>query len=228
MRVLDLFSGLGGWSQAFKDRGHSVTTVDIEPKFKPTICEDIMNLKVIGREIITPDLLFYGQFDIVLASPPCNCFSIASVYRHWNKDKTPKDEETRDSIKLIGHTIELILNLQPRFWILENPRGMLRNVLGKPSVTTYWASWQDDEERRETIKGFHDKRKPCLKPTDLWGVLPEGVDFSKPSEWIKASRGATLGTQGIRDSAIRAKIPYGLSLAVCIACEKELQVRRTK
>jgi len=44
MRVLDLFSGLGGWSQAFKDRGHEVVTVDIAPKFAPIICKDIMEL----------------------------------------------------------------------------------------------------------------------------------------------------------------------------------------
>lgn len=37
MRVLDLFSGLGGWSAAFRDRGHEVITLDIEPKFKPDI-----------------------------------------------------------------------------------------------------------------------------------------------------------------------------------------------
>lgn len=35
MKVLDLFSGLGGWSAAFKDRGHTVFTVDVHPDFKP-------------------------------------------------------------------------------------------------------------------------------------------------------------------------------------------------
>jgi hypothetical protein len=207
MRVLDLFSGLGGWSQAFKDRGHEVVTVDINPKFNPTIVADVMNL--------TPkDFEKYGQFDIILASPPCNCFSVASVYRHWDKDtKRPKDEETRHAIRLVGHTIWLILNLQPRWWILENPRGMMRKVLGKPVVTTYFASWQTE----------NDNRKPVFKATDLWGVIPEGIKWKKPKTWQDAPRGARTGTQGIKDAELRAKIPYGLSLAVCLACERELK-----
>ena len=44
MKVLDLFSGLGGFSQAFKDRGHKVTTLDNNPEFNPDICIDIMML----------------------------------------------------------------------------------------------------------------------------------------------------------------------------------------
>lgn len=45
MKVLDLFSGLGGWSAAFKDRGHNVLTVDIEPKFNPDYCMNIMDVE---------------------------------------------------------------------------------------------------------------------------------------------------------------------------------------
>ena len=78
MRVLDLFSGLGGWSAAFKDRGHSVTTLDIEPKFKPDICADILSIDSISK---------LGTFDIVLASPPCEVFSIAAAWlHHWKKE----------------------------------------------------------------------------------------------------------------------------------------------
>ncbi len=215
MWLLDLFSGLEGWSQAFKDRNHSVITVDINPKFNPTISADVMNLKA-------SDFSDYEPFDIILASPPCNCFSIASVYRHWDKKtKRPKDEATRQAIRLVGHTIKLILDLQPKWWILENPRGMLRRVLGKPQVTTYFASWYSTLEKYISDKAFHDKRKPNLKPTDLWGVLPE-IKWNNPLKWESAPRGSRKGTQGITDRDLRAKIPYGLSMAVCLACEKQL------
>lgn len=214
MKVLDLYCGLKGWSQAFEDRSHDVITVDIDRKFKPTICKDI-------KQLHWKDLKPYEPFDVILASPPCNCFSIASVYRHWEKEtKRPKDQETKDAISLIGHTINLILNLNPRWWILENPRGMLRNVLGKPQVTTYFASWQSSLERFLSNKAFHDKRKPNLKPTDLWGVLPS-IEWNNPLKWEKAPRGSSKGTQGMKDREMRAKIPYGLSMAVCLACEKE-------
>lgn len=216
LKVLDLCSGLGGFSQAFKDIHHEVITVDVEPRFNPTICKDVMELQ-------PKDFSQYGQFDVILASPPCNCFSIASVYRHWDKTtKKPKDEQTKQAIRLVGHVLWLIINLNPRFWVLENPRGMLRNVLGKPQITTFFASWQDWEERQDSLKAFHDVRKPSFKATDLWGVFPEGIKWQKPKDWVKAPRGSKVGTQGIKDKDLRAKIPYGLSFAICIACEREL------
>jgi len=216
MNVLDLFSGLEGWSKPFKDRGHETITVDINPKFNPTICKDIFDLN-------EDDLPAFWQPDIILASPPCNCFSIASVYRHWDKNtKRPKDNATKYAIDLVAYTINFILTQYPRWWILENPRGMLRHVLGKPQVTTYFASWQSWEEVNESHRAFHDVRKPCFKPTDLWGILPN-VKWDEPMEWAKAPRGAKEGIQGIKDRDIRAKIPYGLALAICLACEKELE-----
>lgn len=213
MNVLDLFSGLKGWSQPFIDRGHDVITVDIEAKFKPTIQANVIGLT-------SKDFETYGRFDVVLASPPCNCFSVASVYRHWDKDtKRPKDQETYEAIKLVGHTVKLILSLAPRYWLLENPRGMLRYVLGPPAITTFFASW-----------GHW-----ALKATDIWGVLPEGIQWKKPKKWIKAPRGFHTGIQGnvkkawpsdmthkVRKPALRAKIPYELGEAVCLACESSI------
>ena len=214
MRVLDLFSGLGGWSAAFVERGHEVVTVDMEERFKPTFVRDMNDVE---------DLKEFGTFDVILASPPCNCFSIAAVYRHWDKNTgLPKDIKTYDAVKLTIHTIQLIELANPKFYIIENPRGMMRKVLGTPALTTTFAAWQSEKERIETIKAFHDKRKPALKPTDLWGRLPPSFKNQQPTEWASAPRGSSLGTQGLKDSAMRAKIPYGLSLAMCEAAERDL------
>jgi len=220
MRVLDLFSGLEGWSQAFRDRDHQVVTVDIDSRFNPTICVDV-------RVLVPAYFHSFGPFDIILASPPCNCFSVASVYRHWNKaTKRPKDLATIDAIGLVAHTIWLILNLTPRWWILENPRGMMRRVLGKPAITTSFAAWQTDRERDELYSswGVNDKSWKYIKPTDLWGVFPDHIKWGrgKPKDYIRASRGSRLGIQEQNDRAMRSKIPYALSLAVCSACEAEL------
>jgi len=215
MKVLDLFSGLCGWSAAFKDRGHEIVTVDNNIKFKPTICIDVMELEADA---------FREHFDVILASPPCNCFSIASVYRHWDKNKKPKDKQTKEAIKLVAHTLKLIIELNPRFWFLENPRGMLRKVIGMPTVTTYYAGYGT----------------PYLKPTDIWGPHPK-IEWNKPTKWIKAPRGSKTGIQGIdgkyikaypddmgkilRVPELRAIVPYALSQAVCLACERELVIK---
>ena len=212
MKVLDLFSGLGGFSQAFKDKGHQVITVDIEPKFKPNICKDIMQ--------ITPKDFDGYNFDIVLASPPCNCFSVASIYRHWNEDKTIKNNGELDAIRLVLHTIELIQALRPKFWVMENPTGMLRKVIGLPHYEISQCQYG----------------RSIMKPTDLWGRLPDSFIAKKckpgNTDHEKASRSAKTGVQGINNSFSdlgmkgsdeRAKIAYGLSYSICLVCEKELQ-----
>ena len=220
MRVLDLFSGLGGWSAAFKDRGHEVITVDMDKKFNPIIIADIMDMTY-------KDLEKFGKFDVILASPPCNCFSVLTIPKYWKKElgvSYPKNEKTIKAIELVKHTLDMIEILNPRFWILENPMGMLRKqyFMKKYRMMTITQCQYGREDR---------------KPTDLWGKFPK--DFkpkkcgTKGSCHIKVHRGEIKGVQsnkkwslgGVKDkanSAYRSKLPYGLSLAVCVACEKEL------
>jgi len=69
MRVLDLFSGLGGFSEAFKDRGHFVITFDIDPDFHADWVCDVGELNTLPKA------------DAILASPPCQCFSMMSLAR---------------------------------------------------------------------------------------------------------------------------------------------------
>ena len=203
MRVLDLFSGLGGFSQAFKDRGHEVVSIDINNKFNPTIAIDI--LKINSKELIEG----YGAFDVVLASPPCECFSVASIGHHW-KNGLP-DKNTKQAIKIIKHTLGLIYDLHPKYWFLENPRAMLRTIIGNPPVTVFYAQYGEDR----------------LKPTDIWGRHPEGfkeIQIKDKSllDYTPAPRGSRNGTQGLNGADVRAKIPYQLSECICMLCEKKI------
>lgn len=118
MKVLELFSGTGSFSNAAKKRGHEVFTIDIDGKLDPDLNIDINNLKAI-------DIPFHP--DIIWASPPCQKFSIASVYRHW-KDGKPRHQGTVDAIKLVEKTINIIQILRPKFFFIENPRGMMRKL----------------------------------------------------------------------------------------------------
>ena len=195
--VLDLFSGLEGFSQAFKDRGHFVYTVDINPKFKPNWCIDINDIEI--------DKNALGKFDIVLASPPCEKFSIMAVGKNFNG----LNKETRKSIKLVFHTLDLIEDLNPKYWVLENPMGMLRKIIGKP-----------DYEITQCQYG-----RKFMKPTDLWGVLPASFIPKRckngDSCHTPAPRGSRSGIQGSLSKEERSKIPYGLSLAICESVENE-------
>lgn len=193
LTCVDLFSGLGGFSQAMVDRGWRVVRVDNDPKFKPNILADVRDL--------TADY-FPTDVDLLVASPPCECFSVASIHRYW-ANFVP-DRKALDAIGLIYFTLFLKDAIAPRFWVLENPRGMLRKVLGKPPVTTYWASWGE----------------PYYKPTDVWGNLPP-MAWPKPEGWIRAPRGSKDAIQNPDLSpAERAKIPYKFSEALAIAVER--------
>lgn len=201
MDVLDLFSGLGGFSQAFKDRGHNVVRVDNEERFNPDICIAINEL-VPYNILINPD--------VILASPPCECFSVASIGHHWT-NRYP-DSKTLEAIDLIKHTLNLIYTIRPKFWFLENPRAMLRTIIGNPPVTVYFAQYGENR----------------LKPTDIWGRHPKGFKDMQITDktlldYEKAPRGSRTGTQGIKTREDRAKIPYKLSLTICKLCERDIK-----
>lgn len=202
MKVLDLFSGLGGFSQAFKDRGHEIFTVDIEERFNPNLCIDIMKLE---------SSIFKIKPDIILASP-CQRFSVRTIGRYW-KGFMPKDNLVNHDIRLVLKTIDLIFELKPRFWVIENPMGMLRTIIGKPQYEI--SQCQYGREFR--------------KPTDLWGRLPKSFKPKKcipkiSNCHIKVKRGGINGVDSLKTPEERAKIPYGLSLVICESCEKELNL----
>lgn len=139
MKVLDLFSGLGGFSKAFGERGHNVITVDIEPMFRPSIVADVRYLNL------------RGDFDVILASPPCDEFSKAAM--PWHRDKANPEK----GLELVYATMRIIKDIKPRFWVIENVRGAIKYF--KPTLGNY--------------------QKRCGSRF-LWGVFPDfPCDHSK-------------------------------------------------
>ncbi len=173
-----------------------MTTFDIGPDFHPDwLCN-------IGELTELPEA------DAILASPPCERFSVMSLARHWNRDNTPKTTEGEEALELVRHTIKLIQDRNPRFWVLENPRAKLRRLIGPPQATVSWCQYGGK----------------VMKPTDLWGELPPEFkprlcNRGSPCH-TSASRGEHRGTQADDlTRGERAKIPYGLSLELCHAME---------
>jgi hypothetical protein len=205
--VLDLFCGLGGFSAAFEESDRwAVTTVDIEARFDPDITADVFDLRPSD---------FETEFDVVLASPPCDVFSLANTRaRYWAADEqTPTDPKSRDHVALIHHTVGLIRGLAPTYWVLENPRGRLRWFLDEPAATVTYCQYGESYQ----------------KPTDLWGVHPSGLAYRS------CTRGSTCHAtvrrdddhagalaNDNRDPAKRAKVPYELSESIRDACEAAL------
>jgi hypothetical protein len=226
LRVLDLFSGLGGWSQAFIERGHEVVRVDIEPGFQPDLVADVA--KLTPEEVVEA---FGGRSPhIVLASPPCEGFSIAAIGRNWevvNGRLVPRTPTAVTGIRLVRATVALIKALAPGLWWVENPRGALRKLGLIPAdwdhVTVWYCHYGEDR----------------AKPTDLWGRFgvweprppcsprARGCGAAKGRDaWCHtpAPRGARTGTQGLASSAERAVVPWELSSEVADAAEAWFEV----
>ena len=198
MRVLDLFAGTGSSTEAFADAGHQVITVEMDPSFPATITADIMELEA-------DDLKGYGPFDFIWASPPCTAFSVASISYHWeiiDGKHIPKTAAAVYSQEVVAHTLKLINELQPRYWMMENPRGKLRKldvVANLPRTTVTYCQYGDDR----------------MKPTDLWGHFPPSWEPKSCSNGdtchVSAPRGSQTGTQGLKGAKLRSRVPYGLS-----------------
>jgi hypothetical protein len=200
---LDLFAGLGGFSQAFTESDDwRVVTVELEERFEPDICADVMNLR-------PSDL---PNADVVLASPPCTLFSPAGNHDEWDLDaRIPTGDRAREHVALVHHTIGLIQALTPRYWYVENPRGRMRWVLGDPAGTVHYCQYGKD----------------YLKPTDLWGEHPDGFTYRQcpvpAGGGCHTRNGADDGTGATAsmstDHAERSKVPYELSAAILDAVE---------
>jgi hypothetical protein len=199
--IFDLFSGTGSATQAFKEAQQKVYTFELDTYFAADENVDVFDLTVdYLREV-------YGQPDFVWASPPCTAFSVASMGHHWQSgglNPVPKTQAAIESQELVAHTRKLLEGLNPQFgFLIENPRGMLRKL---PVV-------KDLQRQSVTYCQYGDTR---MKPTDLWGVVPNWT----PRPMCKngapcheaAPRGSKTGTQGLKGSKERSRVPYALGV----------------
>ena len=177
MKILELFSGTESFSKVARARGHECFTIDNDPQFNPDLCKDIL-------EITSDDIPF--KPDIIWASPPCTKFSVMTIYRNWKNGK-PINAETRKAIEIVKKTLRIIKELNPKFWIIENPRAMLRKQEFMPN------------DKRKTVTYCQYGLK-YQKATDLWNNIdswiPKPMCSPKSPCHVRAPRGSRYGIQG--------------------------------
>ena len=205
MRILDLFAGKGGEMRRaeIERRGHEYITLDIDSKFGCNITADIFDM---SAEKL-------GYFDFVWASVPCEAFSVAAIGHHWGggaKAYLPKTPHAELSKRLVIHTLQIISDMKPKAYIIENPRGVLRKMpfmQSLPRTTVTYCQYGDSR----------------MKPTDLWGVVPNWqprpMCKNGASCHVSAPRGSRTGTQGMKNAADRSVVPLELWCEILDALE---------
>ena len=158
--LIELFAGTHSVSNAVKRSGIArehdvrVLSVDIDPKFKPSVVVDI------GRWSYEDDIAEFlrgrraSDILAVHASPPCTEFSRALTTRP--RDLKAGSRNVKAALRIIRH-------VDPDFWIVENPVGLLKDQsfmqrgYAKYLNTTCYCKF-----------GF-----PYRKATNIWSNIPQ-------------------------------------------------------
>ena len=109
LKVLDLFSGMGGFSYGFVNTGFSVTGVDISEKAGMAY-EKFARSRFIKMNLNSENVT--GDFEVVIGGPPCRPWS--AVNQSKSRGSTHRD------FSLFGRFFDNVLSIKPKIFILEN------------------------------------------------------------------------------------------------------------
>ena len=190
--------------------GHEVFSIEWDKRFENIdLYADIGNIT--AEEIIEK----FGKPDVIWASPDCTTYSIAAISHHRRKDEDGNLSPVSDYAKFCDcvnqHVLELIRELNPKYWFIENPRGGLRKMRFMRGLSRYTVTYCQ----------YGDTR---MKPTDIFTNHPN-PQFKPPCHngdpcHVAAPRGAKTGTQGLKGHIERSIIPEELCNHIVDICEQ--------
>ena len=215
-KMLDLFAGTRSVSREFEKAGWETYSVEWDKKFKDiSLYADIS--KLTAQDIIK---LCGGRPDVVWASPDCSSYSISAISHHRQKvgdTLRPISEYAMFCDRTNNHVLELIEQLRPKYFFIENPRAGMRKM-----------EFMRARERAGFMKRYTvtycrygDFR---MKPTDIWTNHPNPM-FLPPCNYgdpchESAPRGSRNGSQRLKNAKERARIPEQLCRHIVRICSR--------
>lgn len=211
MKVLELFAGTRSIGKAFEAKGHEVFSVEWSKEF-----ENINLYMDIGQLTSNEIVRTFGFPDVIWASPDSTTFSIAAISHHRRKNHftgnlDPVSDYAKFCDEVDKHVLDLIRELKPKYWFIENPRGGMRKMEWMHGLPRYTVTYCQYGDRR-------------MKPTDIWTNHPDPqfkpMCKNGDSCHEKAPRGSRTGTQGLNGSKERSVIPEQLCKHIVEICER--------
>lgn len=148
--LVDLFSGIGGFHNGFldTDRFDLKLAVDFNKECALFHQVNFPELPFEQMDISKIDKSFYkkrniSDVDVLIGGPPCQGFSTIGARASSNQEKRLKYDIRNN---LIGHFIEQVRILKPKYFLMENVRGL----------TTYKGGhfFTDVLEEFNSLKGY--------------------------------------------------------------------------
>ena len=217
MILLELFAGTRCISKAFEKKGFKTFSIDWNKDFENIdLYKDVNNVS--AKDIIE---LCDGVPDVIWASPDCTTYSVAGISHHRRKNNIgnldPISEYAKFCDKTNKHVLDLIKELKPKYYFIENPRGGLRKMAFMKDLPRYTITYCQYGDTRMT-------------PTDIWTNHPN-PQFKPPCHngdncHESAPRGSRTGTQGLKGAKERAVIPEELCNHIAqICCENGIDIK---
>jgi len=185
---IDFFAGAGGFSEGFlqaENGGKSFDFLlgsDINENCELTHIVRYNHQLGLDAEFLCQDITEYDfqknlkeklknkNIDVICGGPPCQSFSLAGKRRKFDK----KDD-------LFGHYLEIIKTYQPKYFVMENVKGILTKEKGKikDRIIEEIKSIIDIKEIGKLKKFIWELIRDNKSNKDVLEFLIRRVDFEK-------------------------------------------------
>jgi hypothetical protein len=196
MKIVELFCGTKSFSNVAESLGHETFTVDYDSSFNPDLCGNILDYDI-QKQIMDR----VKGCDVVWMSPDCTTWSLSAGNTYWTEFRQPRNDKAIDGVKMMMFCrfVADYCNKHGKLFFIENPNGRAVWILDNKYLKRVWYCQYGDTR---------------AKPTNIWTNLD--IEFktcsnSNPNcNHERAIRGSKTGTQGLKGSVDRSKIPEEL------------------
>ena len=127
-KVIDLFSGVGGFSLGFSQAGFLITKAvefdeEIARSYKTNHANTLMYNNDISH-IDNSDFFENGEADVIIGGPPCQGFSMAGARIRGDFINDPRNQ-------LFKNYLNIVSIVSPKIFVFENVKGILTLEDGK-------------------------------------------------------------------------------------------------